>query len=242
MRSVVAASAICLFGLVAAAGAKTWLARETVHYAGYSLIIQDTQGTPVEDDFPRLKIVGPRGASLVVSSEGGLVPLAEGLIMDKSLMRDNKLASAVLYASPHFKDAAGAPFVIVLGRAYASDPGSIRVIALKADGVPTLAFSSETFEPSAIADLDNDGTFELIGRPSYSQSSSNCLKTYDPFAVYRVSNSSLRYSEALSRRYNIAHYYGWAGPKAREDVVVVLCGQQRGKIMNARDAEALTFK
>jgi len=234
-------SVLAVFSATAAVASMYWPVGESVRVGGYLLQREDRAVGAFEQDFPRLRVRGPHG-ELRVDAEGGLVSLKHGLIMDKRLMRDNVLKSKTFYLSPHFKDATGAPLVIVLGMAFASDPGSIRVVALPADGKPRLAFSNDTFEPSEIADLDGDGLYELIGRPSYSQSYSDCMKTYDPFAVYSVAGKTLRYSEDLSRRYNQQHYYGWAGPKASEKVAIILCGKHKGEVMDIRKARSLQMK
>jgi hypothetical protein len=48
-------------------------------------------------------------------------------------------------------------------------------------------------------------------------------------------------SLALSKQYNLKHYYGWAGAKCREDIAVVLHPPQGGKplVMSTPDAEKL---
>ena len=140
-------------------------------------------GGAVEDS-PELRITGPRHTSLVVSVSGGLVTKSQG-VSRQSLLKDDLLSSQYLYLSPRLVGQNHAPALIVFGWAYASDPGSIRVIALDASGRAHVAFASDTFLLEDIVDLDGDGIDELVGRPSLSQKFGGCLETYDPFAVYR---------------------------------------------------------
>jgi hypothetical protein len=51
------------------------------------------------------------------------------------------------------------------------------------------------------------------------------LLTYDPFNVYKLNaipGAPAKLSLALSKSYNLKHYYGWAGPNCSEDFAVVL--------------------
>jgi hypothetical protein len=63
--------------------------------------------------------------------------------------------------------------------------------------------------------------------------------------VYRLSNApgeNARLSIPLSKRYNLKHYYGWAGPKCSEDIAVVLHPPKGGKpiVVSAKEAQELT--
>ena len=66
----------------------------------------------------------------------------------------------------------------------------------------------------------------MIGSGSTSEMASKCVSTYDPYAVFKLSDRAkgrFQYSLALSKKYNLAHYAGWAGPNAREDIGVNFC-------------------
>ena len=55
---------------------------------------------------------------------------------------------------------------------------------------------------------------------------SKCVSTYDPYSVFKLSDPTkgrFQYSLALSEKYNLAYYAGWAGPNAREDIGVNIC-------------------
>jgi hypothetical protein len=190
----------------------------------------------VDDDSPRMLVEQPGSKALVIA-EGGLVPLSEGLIFNKDFAKANLLKSKYLALLPGGRGRP--PFLFVLGRAYASDPGSVRVVGIR-DGRATLVLGRDIFEPRAFVDLDGDGAFELVGNPSYAQNDGKCRQTYDPFAVYRLEKDGwFRYSLALSKRFNEKHYYGWAGPKAREDVRVITCGKFKGRIVSVEESKKL---
>ena len=84
----------------------------------------------------------------------------------------------------------------------------------------------------AVRDLDGDGLAEIIAFPCLSQEFGDGLQTYDPFHVYKLDASNgmqASLSFALTRNYNLHHYYGWAGAKCRDDVAVVLHPPDGGK-------------
>jgi hypothetical protein len=201
-----------------------------------TLIVEGIPNATVDDRSPHMRIMLANGMTMV-ASEGGLVPLKEGLIFNKGFARHNLLMSKYAALLPAGKG--HAPLLFVLGRAYASDPGSLHVIGLDRKGQPTTLLALEIFEPSRLVDLDGDGSFELVGNPSYSQSDGPCMKTYDPFAVYTFYGSELGYSLSLSEAYNRKHYYGWAGRDAREDIRIITCGKNKGRIVSAQEAKKL---
>jgi hypothetical protein len=132
----------------------------------------------------------------------------------------------------------------VFGWAYGGDPGSLHVLSLDKTGYPFEVFVS-TFELAALIDLDGDGTSEIVGKRCLSQLSGG-FSTYDPYSVYRLPRSGAgkaTLSLALSKKYNLKNYYGWAGPNCREDVVVVLhASTGKPRIMNVNQAQHLYRK
>ncbi len=180
-----------------------------------------------EAGLPTLRVAGLDGPPLVVRAEGGLVPYAEGLLPPLASHPGQTLASRYVYSSASLRDREGRPLIVVFGYAFASDPGAIRVVGLDSARRPRVLLADETFALADVRDLDGDGVPELIGRRSLSQTSGECRATYDPYAVYRLGASGelrFRYSERLSRKYNLGHYV-WAGPRAREDIAVSGCGR-----------------
>ncbi len=245
------AVAICLciqsaFGAAAAHDMpplhNSWHAIETARFAwrsgasAYKFIVEEGPGDR------RLRIIDPDGAVHIISVEGGFVTIVDGLA-EPALANDNLLKSKYAYLSPKLRNARNEPLLIGFGWAFASDPGSIRVIGLDARGIPRVIFSDDTFRLFAIGDLDGRGRPDLIGIRSVSESVNGCVRTYDPFSVLRfATNGRLRYSLSLSKAYNLAHYYGWAGPKYRDDIVVVTCPNAPARIMDSKRAEALYGK
>ncbi len=187
------------------------------------------------DATPRVRIVGPNGQFIIVTADGGLVKLADAFL-NKALLKHDALQSKYVFASRSLTGLSGEPLLVVFGWAFASDPGSIRVIGLNPAGDPVLLLSDDTFELTGIR-TGKDKSVQLIGRPSLSEQLGNCSITYDPYAVYQLSPSNpagFKYSVALSKAYNLNHYYGWAGPTYREDVIIDLCGKTGPRIVSAR--------
>jgi len=208
-----------------------WRTVETVHPAGafssFALTIETKAG---DEESPRLMVAGPRGRTLRVTAEGGLVTLAEGL-GGHALPVGRRLRSAYVLTSARLATPSGEPILIVFGRAYGGDPGSIRVIALGRDGVARLVLSLAAFDLTHVEARPGGGV-DLVGVRSLSQFMDKCRKTYDPFAYYRFGGESpghFQYDLALSRAYTVSHMAGWAGPAAREDIGVDTCDHTAGR-------------
>lgn len=158
---------------------------------------------------------------------------------DSTAAKDNLLRSPSLYLTPRLRGPGGTPMLIVFGWGFASDPGSLVILTLDQRGAPMKVFQSDAFELTALLDLNRDGNPEVVGKRSLSQVWGRCFETYDPYAVYRLAGSPVPraiYDTALSRAYNIAHYFGWAGPEAREDVAVVRCAPGGPRLMDTAAA------
>jgi len=109
------------------------------------------------------------------------------------------------------------------GRQYEGDPSWVQIAGLRDGRVD--AGDPLRLNLVDVAWTTNGAT--LIGLRAWRQSAAPCRVTYDPYAVFdaAVNGSSprVRYSEAKSRAYNLAHYV-WAGPDARADITVDTCG------------------
>jgi hypothetical protein len=108
-------------------------------------------------------------------------------------------------------------------------------------------FHRDEFGLSDLRDLDGDGLAEIVGYPCLSQEYGNGLLTYDPFNVYKLSNIpavAAKLSLALSKSYNLKHYYGWAGAECSEKFAIVLHPPRGGKplVVTATEAERMTRK
>jgi hypothetical protein len=191
------------------------------------------------EDSAHLRIQTAGNSDFVLAVPGGLVNLSEG-IMNADLLKLNTLASSYIFVAKNLKTNDGTTIIAVTGWAYASDPGSIRFISVNASGKPYELFSSDTFELADLKDIDNDGLIEIIGKHALSQKWGRCFTTYDPFSVYHIPLHSVEKvfrSLDLSKRYNLAHYYGWVGAEPSEDWAVVLCAPGGPKIVKAEEAE-----
>lgn len=137
--------------------------------------------------------------------------------------------------------------LILFGYAFASSPGSLDVIELPPVGGPRIALHRDELSLHSIRDLDSDGTAELVTAPCFSQAWGDHLLTYDPYNVYKLGQAPsdpAQISLDLSKEYNLAHYYGWAGIRCSEKLAVVLHPPGGGKprIMPSEQAEALTMR
>ena len=196
------------------------------------------------DDEFRLRIQTVGRADFVLPIAYGVERLDDET-RDKQLVADNLLTSSYLYISPKLRDRSGKPMLLVFGEPMGSDPGSLNIVALNQRGVPTVVFSSETFELTAIKDLDGDNQSEIVGLHCLTQEWGTCMTTYDPFSVYRLSAQSGKAvrSIALSKAYNLKNYYGWAGPNCSEQIAVVKCAPKgKPKVMSAKEAKRLYGK
>jgi hypothetical protein len=224
------ATCVAATGVATAAPEGVWRRIESVSVGGaHVLTIEQNRRS---EDTPRLRIGGPAPRSMIIAPEGGLVTVKVGLGA-RPVMAANRLLSRYVYATPRLTDLAGKPLLVVFGQAFVSDPGSIRVIGFDRAGDPRVLLSHETFQLQRIVDLDRDGVAELVGPRSFSQSSTPCLWTYDPYAVFKLAHASGRfeYSEPLSKAYNERHYFGWAGPNGSEAISVNRCAKGGGRIV-----------
>jgi len=201
-------------------------------------------GSPGKADTRRVRIVAADGETWVITLPGGVVTIRDGLL-DASIASDNQLASQYLYLTSTKAGTASTAILVIFGWAFASDPGGIRLLALDRAGRPEEVFHSDTFELAGLMDFDHDGILELIGKHSLAQVHGKCCETYDPYSVYRMPNGErlhATYSLELSKAYNLAHYYGWEGPRSREDIALVRCAPGGPRLMSSKDAEALCGK
>ena len=219
-----------------------WKPLESVRYIwrrnqpAYQFAVEETPRAP-----PRLRIQDPYGGALTITLDGGVVPIAQGVLNDHALIAGNLIKSKYIYISRKLRNVRGEPMLIIFGWGYASDPGSIRIISLNSNGAPHILFSSQTFLLTGIVSLKHGRDLEIIGLRSMSQQS-GCLETYNPYIVYRLSlprGTTFTYSEASSRKYNNNHYFGWDGPKATQRIAVVLCKRGHGRILPWTEAERL---
>ncbi|MCM3869427.1 MAG: hypothetical protein ND895_01850 [Pyrinomonadaceae bacterium] len=207
----------------------------------YTLVLEGLISDAERD--VRLRIKVPGRPDFTLSVPGGVVKLTDGSL-DQKVIADNLLKSNYLYLAPKLRDSLGRPMLFVFGEALGSDPGSLHVLSMDKTGYPVNVFKSDTFELAALSDLDGDGKSEITGLHCLGQTGGcRCCSTYDPYSVYRLPRSGVgraTFSLALSKAYNLKHYYGWAGRDCREDIVVVTCAPKgKPRIMSLKKAERL---
>ena len=201
----------------------------------YTLAIETPADTAsVEEQRLRIRIPGRRDYVLR-GDEGGFVSSVQATL-NSSLVADNLARSPYFYLSPNLRGVRGTPMLVVFGWAFASDPGSIHIIALDSMGYPIEVFHDSTFLLTALVDLDADGRAEIIGKRTLSQCGGCDDCSYDPYSVYHLPNPPhhrARYDLALSRSYNLAHYV-WAGPSPTESLEVNVCRPGKPHIAGGR--------
>jgi hypothetical protein len=217
----------------------SWNEQANVHF---SLSIPETWDTP--GDFTRLSIIVPGHKQFVLANEGGWVKYGSNEASTSLEVKNlkNLIASNYVFAA---KAAQNRTVLFLFGYSYASSPGSLDMLEISAEGDVWVALHREELGLKDFRDLNGDGVAEVVGYPCLSEEYGNGLLTYDPFNVYSLSNSpggKANLSVALSKQYNLRHYYGWAGPECSEDFAVVLHPPDGGKpiVVSAKEAEKIT--
>ena len=193
----------------------------------YEVLVEEQVTASADlDEMPsnRVRVRVPGRKDFTVADDRGPAPYLPvhdaGRGAPKALIPRTLPDSARVLVLP-LHGAGGTTVFALFGWAYASDPGQLTLVGFDSTGYPRVLFREE-FDLADVRDLDGDGTPEIVGKPSLSQSSGECATTYDPFAVYRLSAGKVRYDLALSKKYNEAHYV-WAGPKMSEKIEVRTC-------------------
>jgi hypothetical protein len=254
---IVLLASILVLGAATAGTVMEWKTFDRLSYdwRGDSVPYEFVLRLPMDYDsggeFTQIEISRGGQVLLTVTDEDGISKYLEGLEYSsnnlKKLAGRNLLHSKHLLMLPDVTGRSRYPILFLFGPGYASSPPSFHVISLGDDGIPKEILRLRNFSIFELADLNNDSVPEIIGKKCFSQSFSEGFLTYDPYSVYRFGDkaiSSMIFDLALTRKYNETNYYGWAGPKCREDVTVVLHPQGGGKpvIMDTEKAKALSKK
>lgn len=165
---------------------------------------------------------------------------ARDFLKEEDFLKKNRNLAASKYAFSLAPSSSVRPWIFLVTPQYASDPGTLFVLALDSAGHPAIILKT-TLHIREVRDLDGDGTAEIAGQPCFSQSWSSNLLTYDPLHVYKLESTpkpELKLSLTLSQDYNMKHYYGWAGPDCNEDLAVVVHPPGGGKPIILKTEEA----
>jgi hypothetical protein len=171
---------------------------------------------------------------------------ARDFVKEEDFLKKNRNLAASKYAFSLAPSATARPWIFLITPQYASDPGTLFVLALDSSGHPAVILKT-TLHIKEFRDLDGDGVAEIAGLPCSSQSWNDNLITYDPLHVYKLETTpkpELKLSLPLSQDYNLKHYYGWAGPDCSEELAVVLHPPGGGKpvIMKTQEAKKMLRK
>lgn len=202
------------------------------------------EGWDAGGDFTRLRILIEGEKPFVLETDLGWDDYRRQIPPPLDSVK-NLVESKYLLFLPFSSDSSQPPLLFVFGWDYGSSPGSLHVIALD-EGFPRVIFSRDEYGLTDYTDLDGDGFPELVGRPCMSEGWGHDFLTYAPFQVYKLPKEAgeALLSIPLSRKYNLRHYFGWAGPNCSEELAVVLHPPNSGKpvIMKAENAEKLFEK
>jgi len=195
-------------------------------------------------DVTRVRVRVPGQKEFTLANKQGWVKYRadEASVSGEIRKRPNLVRSPYVLV---LKTAENRTALFLFGYSYASSPGNLDVLEISDAGQPRVVLHREELGLKDVRDLNGDGVAEIVGYPCFSQVFGNGLQTYDPFNIYTLGTTSAgpaKLSLPLSKRYNLKHYYGWAGPKCSDDFAVVLHPPGGGKprVMRTKDAEKLT--
>lgn len=233
-----------------------WKIIEKVHYDWrgnnnpYEFVLRAPDVLDGGGDYTKIQIMLNGKLLYEVNDDDGLAKISDTLTSKrKKLVNKNTLKSKYLMMIPEVKGSTKYPLLFLFGWPYASDPGSLHVVALGNDGIPKEILNLKNFDLDSFADMDKNSTLEIIGKPCMAEAwgPNNSFLSYSPFHVYRFGlspTSPMTFDLKLTETYNKKKYYGWAGPECSEETVVVLHPPGGGKplIMEAKKAQRLMRK
>jgi hypothetical protein len=233
-----------------------WKIIEKVHYDWkgdknpYDFVLRAPDVLDGGGDYTQLQIMLNGKVLYEVNDDDGLAKISVALTSErKKLCNKNILKSKYLMMISGIKGNSKYPLLFLFGWPYASDPGSLHVVALGNDSIPKEILNLKNFALDSFAELDKKSTLELIGNPCMSEvwGPENSFLSYSPYHVYRfgpLPTSPMTLDLKLTESYNKKKYYGWAGPACSEETVVVLHppGGGRPLIMEAKKAQSIMRK
>jgi hypothetical protein len=196
--------------------------------------------------FTRLRIELSGHGEYVFENKAGWIKyesepvIKASLLVKKSLIQSSSIA--VLPSKPA-NDVPPTIFLVSV-QTNASAPFGLYALQLNRKGKPYYIFQSDSFWLEAFEDLNGDGYADIVGGACLAEVVGNQNETYNPFHVYSMKSSrdkKMHYSLSMSKIYNYQHYYGWAGPKCSEDLIIVKHPKSGDKpvIMKAEDIEKI---
>lgn len=257
MRKLAYAAVVLLSAYAAAASAgpgqvRRWKVVEKVTYNWrgdsnpYEFVMSIPEDYDAGGDFTQLRILRGGREIFHLTDDDGFAKVKEAVLSPEIMKASsqNLLRTEHLLMLPDLKGRSQYPILMLFGWGYASDPGSLHVVALDSTGMPREILRLTNFDLWSTTDLDDDGVPELVGRKCLAEEWGSGFLTYVPVLVYRFGaapDSPMTLDTVLSQRYNEEHLYGWAGSECREDLAVVLHPPGGGspRILPAKDAEAL---
>jgi len=188
----------------------------------FKLEIPDGYNDP--GDFIRIHIQAKGHAEFVLKNEDGWIEYFNQKFPDifEKLKEQNLVQSKYVLILPYSKKPDEPPLILLRSWGYASNPERLHIIGLQRSGDPLLLFNDELALVD-ISDIDGDGTSEIIGYPCLSEGIGKNAGTYQPYQVFKIESpiQIAVLSVPLTEQYTRQKYDGWAGPKCRDDYVII---------------------
>lgn len=205
--------------------------------------LERPEGYDDPGDFIRIRIQVKGRPEYVLNNEDGWVEYnnqEEKSEVYAQLKDQNLVQSKYVLILPDGKSKNRPPLVFLRSWGYASSAERLHVIGFMPSGTP-ITLINNGLDLVELIDLDGDGYQEIVGQPCLGEVVGSEIETYAPYQVYKVPHpvtSEARVSLALSRAYNLKHYYGWAGPECNQELRVVLHPPSGGKPLILHEDEA----
>ncbi len=235
--TVVVALVLLQYGTAQMAGAKPvgsqhWATCEKIQVEKFTFVLESKTGN-CADEVERMRVQTPGKKEFVFESDGWTPFKAAFLKGERYYAAKSLVSSQFLLAFPITSVGHGM-LLFLMAAPTGSSPGRLDAFSFDSSGHFSRVLSKDELHLERFVDLDGDGVREIVASPCFHQFVGPHLSTYDPFHVYKLSPERTRatFSLELTKKYNIEHYAGWAGPQCSETLVVE--DQQKGKLVIRR--------
>jgi|SRR5882762_4593221 len=215
-----------------------WLVREKFEYRT-SIFLLESKNTSPEGAIQRLRVLTPGKTEFEYQSDGWSDFKLAFLKGERYYSAKSLVSSLLVLAVPASSKANSKLLFLLMAGPTGSSPGRLDVFAFDSSGNFSVLMAKDELHLERIVDLDGDGDRELVVSPCFHQFVGPRLTTYDPFHVYKLSLRSAKSSLSLmlTKKYNLEHYAGWAGPDCSEKLVVQTVPNGKPRIRRLKDID-----
>jgi len=212
---------------------------EKIQVARSTFLLESKAGN-CTDDVERIRVQTPGKKEFVFESDGWTPFKTAFLKGERYYAAKSLVLSQFLLAVPITSAADGTLLFFLMAAPTGSSPGRLDAFAFDSSGQFSRVLSKDELHLERFVDLDGDGVREIVASPCFHQFVGPHLSTYDPFHVYKLSADRMRatLSLELTKKYNIQHYAGWAGPQCSETLVVEDHPKGKPVIRRLKDIDA----